>query len=243
MPVKNASTCECFRFLGAPAISDKRVTTGLNAGRYCFFLPATQVEHRAFGALGLRARRCSARAGSASGGHRPDIRAGTRLSRAFSTASGGLARRQAGAVGDPKDVGIDGHGRLAEGGVEHHIGGLAPNPGQGFELGTMSGTSPLCFSIRIPTGRDDVLGLAVEQADGLDVLLQAVLAQGQDCSGVLATGNRRAVALLTPTSVACADKVTATSNSNGRRIVEFGLGFGIDFGQAPEEFLRVGQRS
>ena len=33
--------------------------------------------------------------------------------------------------------------------------------------------------------------------------------------GVLATGNNFRVALLTPTSVACAERVTATSNSNG----------------------------
>ena len=31
----------------------------------------------------------------------------------------------------------------------------------------------------------------------------------------IATGNSRAVALLTPTSVACADSTTATSSSNG----------------------------
>ncbi|MNG37003.1 hypothetical protein D3C84_1242190 [compost metagenome] len=34
-------------------------------------------------------------------------------------------------------------------------------------------------------------------------------------AGVLATGNSFAVALLTPTSVDCAERMTAISNSNG----------------------------
>ena len=34
-------------------------------------------------------------------------------------------------------------------------------------------------------------------------------------AGVLATGNSLAVALFTPTSVDCADRITAISNSNG----------------------------
>ena len=49
-----------------------------------------------------------------------------------------LARRFAGrdgeAVGDAEDVGVDGQRRLAEDGIEHHIGGLAANAGQGFQL-------------------------------------------------------------------------------------------------------------
>ena len=36
-------------------------------------------------------------------------------------------------------------------------------------------------------------------------------------AGVLATGKSRAVALLTPLSVDCAERITATSSSNGVR--------------------------
>ena len=42
----------------------------------------------------------------------------------------GLARRQPGAVGDPKNMRVDRDGRLAKRDVQHHIGGLAPDPGQ-----------------------------------------------------------------------------------------------------------------
>ena len=51
-----------------------------------------------------------------------------------STSSGVLARREAGAVGDPEDVGVDREGLLAERGVEHDVGGLAADPGQRLEL-------------------------------------------------------------------------------------------------------------
>ena len=42
----------------------------------------------------------------------------------------GLAGREAGAVADAEDVGVDGEGLRAEGGVHHHIGGLAADAGQ-----------------------------------------------------------------------------------------------------------------
>ena len=41
-----------------------------------------------------------------------------------------FARRDAGAVGDAEVVRIDCDGRLAEGDVEHHVGGLAANARQ-----------------------------------------------------------------------------------------------------------------
>ena len=44
-----------------------------------------------------------------------------------------VANRQAQAMGDAEDVGVDGDRRLAEGHIEHHIGRLAPDAGQGLE--------------------------------------------------------------------------------------------------------------
>ena len=45
-----------------------------------------------------------------------------------------LARREAGAVADAEDVGVDGERLLAPGGVEHNIGGLAADPRQLLKL-------------------------------------------------------------------------------------------------------------
>ena len=45
-----------------------------------------------------------------------------------------LARCQARAVAHAEDVRVHGHGGLAKGHVEHHVGGLASHAGQGFQL-------------------------------------------------------------------------------------------------------------
>ena len=45
----------------------------------------------------------------------------------------GLARREARAIAEPKDMGIHRHGILPEGDIQHDIGGFAPNAGQGFQ--------------------------------------------------------------------------------------------------------------
>src|SRR5262245_30057679 len=47
------------------------------------------------------------------------------------------------------------------------------------------------------------------------------------CRGVLATGKRRRVALLTPTSVACADSSTAVSSSNTLVYASSEVGLGL----------------
>ena len=39
-----------------------------------------------------------------------------------------LARGEPGAIGDPENMGVDRDRRLAEGHVQHHVGGLASNP-------------------------------------------------------------------------------------------------------------------
>jgi len=60
--------------------------------------------------------------------------------------------------------------------------------------------------------RDDVGGLGVKEADGLDVVFEALFASFSIFSGVSTILNSGPVALLTPTSVAWADSTTATSS-------------------------------
>ena len=76
--------------------------------------------------------------------------------------------------------------------------------------------------------RDDVLGLVAEEADGLDALAHAVLAQRHH---LLAACRRSRtaprVALLTPASVACADSTTATSSVKGLTYSSSPLGSGL----------------
>ena len=86
---------------------------------------------------------------------------------------------KAGAIADAEHVGIDGQRRLAEGDVQDHVRGLAPDPGQGFQRRAIMrhpAAVPVDQDFR---KRDDVGGLGVVKADGLDVVLQAVEAQRQ----------------------------------------------------------------
>jgi hypothetical protein len=66
-----------------------------------------------------------------------------------------------------------------------------------------------------PAGLDDVFSLGIEQTNCPDIAFQARNAQIQN--GLWSVGNRIQFlgALLTPTSVACADNMTEISNSNG----------------------------
>lgn len=103
-----------------------------------------------------------------------------------------LARRQSGAVGDAEDMGVHRHGRFAEGGVEHHVGGLAADPGQGFQCCAVGGHFAAVLLDQDRAGGDHVPGLGIEQADGGDVGLQPVLAQGED--GLRGIGHREQLA-------------------------------------------------
>ena len=74
---------------------------------------------------------------------------------------------------------VDGDGRLAEGRVEHHVGRLAADAGQGFEGGTVCGYLSVVLLDQHAAGGDDVLRLGTEQADGLDVFGKPILPKCQ----------------------------------------------------------------
>ena len=124
----------------------------------------------------------------------------------------GLARRQASAVADAEDVGVDRECLLAERGVEHDIGGFAAHAGQGFEFIASARDLPAVPVDQRLAERDDVLRLGVEQADGLDGIAQIVLAEVDHLPRGLDVSEQRPAAILTLASVACADRTTATSN-------------------------------
>ena len=79
-----------------------------------------------------------------------------------------FAGRQAGAVRNAKDVRVHGEGLLAEGSVQDHIGGLAPDARK--RLQSFAGARHVAAETvdqRLRQG-DDVFGLGVEKADRLD---------------------------------------------------------------------------
>ena len=87
------------------------------------------------------------------------------------------AASEAGAVGDPEDMGVDREGLLAERDVHDDVGGLAPDPGQRLQRVAVARHLAAMLLDQGPGESDDVLRLGVEQADRPDVLLQAFLAE------------------------------------------------------------------
>ena len=81
---------------------------------------------------------------------------------------------EASAVADAEDMRIDGDGRPTEGGVKHHIGRFAPNAGQGFQGLTIFRDLAAMQIQQQAAGLDDIFGLAVIQADGLNMLFDTL---------------------------------------------------------------------
>jgi len=93
---------------------------------------------------------------------------------------GRFAGGDAGAVTDPEDVGVHRYRGLSKGGIEHHVGGLAADAGQPLQRLAVRGDLALMVFEQDSTGLDDISGLAVEQPDGSDVVLETLLPQGED---------------------------------------------------------------
>ena len=96
-----------------------------------------------------------------------------------------FSRRDAGAVGDTEVVRIDCNGRFAKRNVEHHVGSLAADAGQGFERFAGGRHFAAVLLNQHAAGGDDVVGLGFVEADGGDVRCQAFYPERED-------GRRRA---------------------------------------------------
>ena len=94
-------------------------------------------------------------------------------------ASGG----DVGSVGDAEDVCIHGDGRVTKGGVKDDIGGLATDAGQCLQGFTIIRHLALVLFDQDGAGLDDIVGLTVKQADGLNVILKSCLAELQNFLG------------------------------------------------------------
>jgi hypothetical protein len=103
----------------------------------------------------------------------------------------GFAGGQAGAVADPEDVRVDRERLLAEGGVEHNIGGLPADAGEGLQL--FAGVRDLA-AMTVDQGlaeRDHVLRLGVEQADRLDRVAELFFPELNHLPGSSDAGEQR----------------------------------------------------
>jgi len=85
--------------------------------------------------------------------------------------------REAGSIADPEDVGVDRERFLAERGVQNDIGGLAADAGERLQLFPSARHFAAVSVDQRLAERDHVLRLGVEQANGLDRVSEAFLAQ------------------------------------------------------------------
>ena len=92
-----------------------------------------------------------------------------------------LAGCQPGAVGDPEYVCVDSNGGMPEGCVKHHIGCFSAHARKRFECCSGLWHFAIILADQDIAGLDDVLGLGVKKADGLDVPLESFKPQRLDC--------------------------------------------------------------
>src|ERR1700733_15333618 len=106
-----------------------------------------------------------------------------------------LARRFAGrdgeAVGDSEHVGVDGQRRLAEDGVEHHIGSLAANTRQGFQLLTDAGGLTAVLFDDGARKSNDVFCLGPIEPDRLDQIGNLLDAESRHLLRGIGDGEQR----------------------------------------------------
>src|SRR2546428_3489930 len=88
-----------------------------------------------------------------------------------------LARSDAGAVGDAKDVRVDRHRRLAECRVEHHVRGLAADAEQALDRFAARGNFAAVMLEQDFRQRHHVFRLGAVKPDSADFLLQARLVE------------------------------------------------------------------
>ena len=124
----------------------------------------------------------------------------------------GLARREAGAVADAEDVGIDRERFLAERGVEDDIGGLAADAGKRLQFLARARNLAAVIVDQRPASAITFFALVLNRPIVLIASRRASSPKSTICWGFLMRVNSGRQAMLTLASVACADSTTATSN-------------------------------
>ena len=85
-----------------------------------------------------------------------------------------LSRGEPRTIADAEDVGVDRESLLPERGVEHHIRRLATDARERLQFLARAGNFAVDQRL---AKRDHVLGLGIEQADGLDRFTQRLFAE------------------------------------------------------------------
>jgi len=151
----------------------------------------------------------------------------------------GFPGSQAGAVADPVHMRVDRERLLAERGVEHDIGSLAADAGEGLQL--FAGARDLAAMI-VDQGlaeRDHVLCLGVEQADCLDRVTELFFPELNHLPGNFDAGEQRPAGDVDAGVGRLSGKHYRHQQLVGIAGFEFGRRRRIRFGQPAEKFENV----
>ncbi|MNE22658.1 hypothetical protein D3C80_1158760 [compost metagenome] len=89
-------------------------------------------------------------------------------------------RRKMGTITDAEDMGVDGDRRPAKGGVKDDVRCFTSHPRQGFQCLTVFGNFASVLFQQDTTRLNNVLRLAVKQADGFDIGFHTLDAERQN---------------------------------------------------------------
>ena len=155
---------------------------------------------------------------------------------------GRLAGRQAEPVADAEDVRVDRHGRLAEGHVEHDIGGLAPDARQlDQKVAVIRHLAAMVADQRLRQ-RDHVLRLAAPKPDRADVFADLLLAQRHHLLRRVGDVKQRARRLVDAGVGRLRRQHHGDQQREGVPVLEFALGLRPLHRKAAENLLHLGRR-
>lgn len=122
---------------------------------------------------------------------------------------------------------VDRHGQLPESGVEHHVGGFSADARQRFEFFAGLRDFAVMTLDQQAASLDDILGFAVIEADGLDVLRQTL--DTQCVNRRRRVGHRKQFGrrLVDPDVGRCAERITAINSSKGEEYASSVFGSGL----------------
>ena len=152
----------------------------------------------------------------------------------------GFARRQPGAVGDPEDMRVDRHRRLAESGVQNDVCGLAAHARQGFERGALGGNLAVVQIDQHFAGGDEVPGLAFVETDGLDGVGQPGFTQREHGLGGVGSWKQPARGQVHALVGGLRRERDRHQQFERRAVFEFGRGMRVGRAQAAEDFVAFG---
>jgi len=153
-----------------------------------------------------------------------------------------LADGKARAVCHPKQMGVDGNGRLMEGDIEHDIGGLAANAWQCLKLRAgLRHFAPMPLDQQLRQA-DDVFGLGLVEPDGLDGLSELFLAQCHHLFRAVSMGKQR-TGCPVDADIGCLRRENHSHQQGvGVHRKQLALGFGISLGKGGKDRFDLGGR-